>query len=318
MKFPSAGVRIKPFYTSILLTAIFAASAAFSQSEHPENDLLTEKGKWYIYKYSKIFECSEPITVEHIPGGKLEGILSIHTPNCNSNLTKKVLDKFVREVYNFGIPEILLESVWVNDSLSWDPVRDDLDFRRPDSIKFMHFKFYSLSDSSYNIFERGNLIIKNFKDRYLENCIYKSDTFDVIRTKMLGKDEWIMKSPCEPFFFSRTKKRNSIYNEEKWKVYTIKCKYSDKSTQRTIGLNQSNNSFRWEWSLGGSTIQITSGYYELIGDSLLILKSDPNLHDEFLTFYNEESKGKHGIPRYIIKRSFLLRNDQIYYINEFQ
>lgn len=295
---------------------MIVAASSFSQEENQEHNILTAKGKWYLYKYSQKFKCSDPITVEYHPGGKLEGNLSIHTSKCTSNLSKDMLEEFVLAIYNYGTPQVLFDKIWVNDTLSWNCTFPEV--KRPDTLRFLHFKFIAVSDSSFNIFENGKLILEDFKDRYLENCIYKSDTLEVIRTKLIGKNDWIIKTPCEPFFFSKTSNKNTMHNKENWTVYTIKCDYPNKTTTRTIALNRSNNSFRWIWDVGRSAKQITSGYYELVRDSLLVLNSDPILHEEFLSYFNEKSKSRQGIPRYIINRSFLLKEDEIYYINPYR
>lgn len=281
---------------------------------------LNYKGVWILHDIEQKLGCSKKIELTSDPSLNdiQTNMIIVKMASCDSNLvTTEKLRSYFHLLFWHGIENHEnFDGVSIPSyHLLWNKNDDNFSYQRPDSITVFGRTFIQTSDSTYNVYRNDRLIVEHFKTSYFDNCIYKTDTVNVISMKQQWKNRWQIPAPCEPFHLMKSDK-NIWGSSNDWTFYSLPCERNGKLKLRTIALSK-DSLFQWNWGLGGAEL-LSAGTYSIYNDTLLVLQSDFDIMDSFIEEYKLLHPDQNVASKYLIQRQYLIREDKIYFVNEYR
>ncbi len=275
--------------------------------------ILNPKGVWMLHRIEGLFSCDRQIDFSIT-----DKMINAELSSCDSSLLieEKLRPHFYKLFWhgienNSDFNGINIPSA----NVSWEKDQMGFAYIQQDTISIFGRDFVLLNDSTYKVERKGKVIVPEFKMRYLDNCIYKTDTLNVVSMVQQWGTRWRISAPCSPFYLSMAEVEKWS-NEDKWDYYALPCERNGKIKMRAIALSN-DGLFRWDWGLG-SVETLSAGNYSIENDSILILQSNFELIDEFIEEYKGLFPDRNVVPKYLIQRKYVLRDEKIYFINEYQ
>ncbi|MBD3638938.1 MAG: hypothetical protein HUJ25_16410 [Crocinitomicaceae bacterium] len=303
---------MKTFTLLILILGSVARSQDSDSLKTPVQ--LNPKGVWYLHQAAQKFGCktNPEVTTNH------ENLVVIDVGTCNSHLiSKDVARSYAYRIFWYGIDdnEQFIGVTIPSEGLSWNVSDDNFKFSMPEKISIYGRDFIKENDSTYRVERHGMVVVEDFKTRYFDNCVYNTDTLNAVSMIRTWGDRWIVNIPCSPYHM--TKQDQKLWGEDpKWEYYALPCIIKGGIKMKTIALS-TDGIFRWNWGLGNIE-SLTAGTYTIENDTLLVLQSDFDEMEKFVELYRELYPEASVSTKYLIQRQYVIRDDKIYFVNEYR
>lgn len=292
----------------ILVTLITCAAGSVAQMPR-----LTPRGEWLLHELTLAAGCSSDATVQQV-----ENEIVLVFEDCSvEGLQAQALQPYCYNLFWFGLEHPTQYSGLKIDEteIGWSGNQLDFMLQQPEKISIFGRDLILINDSTYRVERNGGVIVDELKTSWLESCLYRTDTLNVIATVQQWGSRWRMNDPCPPFYMEKTA-TDFFGSGNGWSNYGLPCERSGVLKLKTLALSDDGR-FKWNWGLG-NVETISAGTYTIENDSLLILQSDYASMNTFKTAYEQLHPGSSISLRYLVQKVYVIREDRIYFVNEYQ